>query len=75
MKINKTSMLRSYLESKAIAKCWHGSAPTPGTQMVEELAVLAATWLEAWDTLPRNGAVYEIGGKDWQWVDGELCEA
>jgi hypothetical protein len=29
--------------------CWHGSAPTPGTQLPEEIARAAAEWLEAWD--------------------------
>jgi len=61
--------------SWAIANCWHGSNPTPGTQMVAELAKLAAEWLRVWDSIPRDGGIYEIIGTDWQFVDGDLIRA
>jgi hypothetical protein len=35
--------------SRWIRPCWHGSAPTPGTQMVTELAKAAAAWLSDWN--------------------------
>ena len=28
--------------------CWHGSAPTPGTQIPAELAQFCAAWLRDW---------------------------
>ncbi len=58
-----------------IHPCWHGSAPTPGTQMVAGLATEAAAWLQAWDEIPRDGGIHEIDGRDWQFVDGELRRA
>jgi len=30
-------------------KCWHGSCPTPGTQLPDEIARDAWDWLTAWD--------------------------
>ena len=43
--------------------------------MVAELAKLAAEWLRVWDSIPRDGGIYEIIGTDWQFVDGDLIRA